>query len=260
MEELAEKIGVPLELFEVCIKMTGLTKKEEKIQFKLNKLLTSPTMKKFWEVIQISPELIETLIQVSFNSFSVSDCEKIAGTFQIKSAIDINFLWGVFSIVKSYVAIQGGEENYLDRKSALYTSSLEEMKLGVKAMSKLVTIDENLIVPLMRLRQGDFFIIEEYQRNFVGFLPGPRIRQVAMGLAGTASLPIKFTDLNLAAMKKSGVDTSITFQNATEMLCSVLKINPIVARLAAADVGTIKILSDETKTPVAIVCRIANVK
>ena len=253
MEELAEKIGVPLELLEISIKISGLTKNEEKIPFKLNKLLTASIMRKFWEVIQISPDLIETLVNVSFNSFTLADCEKIAGTLQIRGSIDLTFLSGVFSIVRSYVAIQGGEKSYLDRKSALYASTLEDMKLGVKAMSKQIIIDENVIVPLMRLRQGDFFIIDEYIRNFVAFLPGSRIRQVSMGLAGIVTLPIKFNDLSLAAMKKGAVDTSITFQNASEMLCAPLKINPIVVRLAAVDMDTIKTLSKETDTPVAIV-------
>ena len=253
MEELAEKIGVPLELLETCIKVSGVTKKENKIPAKVNQLLSSPIMHKFWDVIKVSPEIIENLVNLSFNSLPLDDCEKTISIFHINNAVDLTFTKSIISIVKSYVAIQGGSSLYLDRKSKQYTTTLEDMKVGVRAICKFVIMDENFILPLMRLRQGDFFIIEEYQRNFVAFLPGKKTRELAMGLSGMATLPIMFNSLKKADMLKDGVDTSLTFRNAAEIVCSSLKINPIVARLAAVDMPTIKELSKETNTPVAVV-------
>ena len=253
MEELSEKIGVPLELLETCIKMSGLTIIENKIPAKVNQLLSSPIMHKFWEVIKVSPEIIENLVNLSFNSLPLDDCEKIISIFHIKNAVDLTFFKSILSVVKSYVAIQGGSSLYLDRKSKQYTTTLEDMKVGVRAISKFVIMDESLILPLMRLRQGDFFIIEEYQRSFVALLPGKRIRELSMGISGMATLPIMFDSLKKADLLKDGVDTSLTFRNAAEIVCSSLKINPIVARLASVDMPTIKELSKETNTPVAVV-------
>lgn len=253
MEELAGKIGIPIELMEICLKMTKLSNNDRKLQVRLNKCLTSPIMYKFWDVIKVTPDLIETLLHISFNDFSARDFEKIAGTFQVKGSVDTQFLFTVFAISKSYLAIQGVNDIFLDRKSNLYTSTLNDMKDGVKLYCKLVNLDETTIVPLMRLRQGDFFILEEYKSNFIAILPTQNIRKIVMGMSGIVTLPIRFSNVVREKAKNETSDTSLTFENAINILSKELKISPFIAKLAALDNTSIELLAKEANLPVSIV-------
>ena len=253
MEELAGKIGIPIELMEICLKMAKLSNNDTKLKVRLHKCLTSPIMYKFWDVIKVSPDLIETLLHISFNDFSARDYEKIAGIFQVKGSVDTQFLFTVLAISRSYLAIQGVHDIVLDKKSSLYSSTLNDMKDGVKLYCKLVNLDETTIVPLMRLRQGDFFILEEYKSNFIAILPNQTIRNIVMGMSGIVTLPIRFTKLVKEKAKKEATDTSISFENAANIMSKELKINPILIKLAALDMPTIEALAKETKLPTSVV-------
>ena len=98
---------------------------------------------------------------------------------------------------------------------------------------KRLNVDAELALLAIRLRQGDFYIIEDKAQYLQAMLPTPEIRKLTMGLCGILTCPIKFRRVlgNYPVKHRYNV----TFEGALEMLSDILGINPIVARLVAFD-------------------------
>ena len=53
-------------------------------------------------------------------------------------------------------------------------------------------MDKDLAIIGLRLRQGDWHIIDDYSEYLAPFLPTNKVRKIAMGICGMLRCPVKF--------------------------------------------------------------------
>jgi hypothetical protein len=110
---------------------------------------------------------------------------------------------------------------------------------------------QTLAIINLRIKQGDFHIINDEKEFLKGMLPNKRIRNLAMGLCGMLTNPIEF---KYKPYKFSNTfKYSATFEGANEYLSDLLSLNPIIPRLVAFDLNTYEAIQDKYGIPKEIV-------
>ena len=121
------------------------------------------------------------------------------------------------------------------------------MKRYAVPVCKRLFIDSELALIAIRIRQGDFYIIEDYQSYLNILLPNEQVRKLAMSVCGIMTLPIMFN--RKFDKYPDQFDHAITFEGACEMLCEMLNINPIVPRMMMFDPDTLSMIEERFGMP-----------
>ena len=117
----------------------------------------------------------------------------------------------------------------------------------------LCHLENDLAIIGLRLTQGDWKIIDDFEQYLSPFLPTNKVRQVAMGLCGMLRCPVRWhTPLYRYPDK---FQFPVNFEGAVEHLADSLWFNPLVFRLVTFD----KVLLDhiEKKYKIPRQCMIA---
>lgn len=70
--------------------------------------------------------------------------------------------------------------------------NLEELKEFILTLTHALSLETELTIIALRLTQGDWKIIQDYEQYLAPFLPTRKFRNLVMGLCGVIRCPIKF--------------------------------------------------------------------
>ena len=151
------------------------------------------------------------------------------------------------SFSKGYTAIKVFERSALSQDSKIRDKIASEITKHAKPLFKLLNLDSDMALLAIRIKQGDFYIIEDKAQYLLPMLPTPQIRKLAMGMCGALSSPIKYQNkINYYPPKHQYM---LTFEGALELIADTLGINPLVARLVTFDMETYQAIEDRYKFP-----------
>ncbi len=254
MEELAEKLSVKQEVIEMCIRMSTLTNSSLNTSKMLNEFYQSPSILKAWKSMRLQPKVMVNLMNLTFNNFSMQELSKTMGDLGLKAYIDERFLYPLVAMGKSFWAMGRSKSELISRGSTIRTETLKDLRNSLKGLCQTLHIDLESALMGIRLRQGDFLILEDYKQKFVSLTNNSTLRLAAMGCSGILSLKPEFLLSRQKAAEKSKMELmSVSFENSCELLCKAFKINTIVPRLALFDKSSLNELARECNLPVSVV-------
>ncbi len=238
MEFMASQMGVNLELIELCMKLTSITKGDlNDIGKRIASFLQAPLIRRVWKVLNIDPDRIAPLLYMSFAGFEADAVSDLMRGLNIVQHIDMGCTKFLSAMAMSWASLQTLGNYKLERDSEARMIPLEFLQAALYPVAKKFKLDPELALIGVRLRQGDFFILEDKRDYLEILLPNDNCRKVAMGMCGTFTLPIQFK--HTLGDYPAKFKPHLTFEGSCELLCSMFKINPIVARLANFDNETL---------------------
>jgi hypothetical protein len=137
------------------------------------------------------------------------------------------------SLSKGFISIETFEKEELTKNSPIRAQISAGISRYCRPLFKSLNLDPDLALLGVRIKQGDFAIINDKAQYLLPFLPTENIKKLAMGVVGVLTAPIKFKNTLSEYPKKFAYN--ITFEGAVEYLADVLGINPLIARLVAFD-------------------------
>lgn len=186
------------------------------------------------KLIQTYSGVINALLKLSFDRFDLSSFPHLlSNELNVAKSINPDFVSFLAAVGRSWTSINGDKTGPLGRDSELRQQRIQELLPHLETFCKKLGLDVNIALIGLRLRQGDFFILEDKAEYLKVLLPTPRVMRSAMALSGILTLPISF-NRKFGEYPANFTDV-LSFESASENLCSILKINPIVPRLAALD-------------------------
>jgi len=244
LEKLAEAMKVDQGLIDLCLRLTNITRfGEDKIDKQLVEFLQSPLLGRVWEKLQIQSDVMDSLLTLTFRTYDLENPNRLLQKLGVFQHVDMSFVKFLLSIAKSYGQLQSPSNppQYKDTEKRI--SAIEDLKKYMSPICKRLCIDPTLALIGIRLRQGDFYIIEDYMSYLHILLPTPNARKLAMGVTGFMTLPIQFN--REFGKYPATFNHATTFEGANEMLCELLKINPIVPRMMMLDDDTLKLIENK---------------
>ena len=234
LEKLAEVLRVKQELIELCLKMTAINQgSEEDIPARLLEFQQSPLISKVWSTLGISQDTIDAFLSLTFRTYKIDNPDSIFEKLNVMQHMDQGFLMLLLSITNSWSSIRTVTDTPMNCESQKRHQDIETLQKTLKPVCKRLLIDPDLALVGVRLRQGDFYIIDDYKDYLHILLPTDEVRKMAMGVCGILTHPARFTR-NLWEYPDK-FEHEISFEGATEMLCELFNINPMVARMTMMD-------------------------
>ncbi len=234
LENMAESMDVKQELIELCLKLTNITKgSENDIENRVVEFMQSPSIAKVWSTLGIPVDVIESFLMLTFRTYNLEAPSRLLQKLNMAQHADIGFLQFLLSITNSYATLQSVGTPPMYRDTERRHVEIENLKKYMTPVCKRLAIDPDLALIGVRLRQGDFYIIEDYADYLSILLPSENIRKMAMGITGMLTLPITFKRSFGTYPEEFKADLS--FESACEMICDMLNINPIVPRMMMLD-------------------------
>lgn len=253
LEKLAEAMKVDPGLIEVCMKISSITSHgESEIPKYLLEFLQSPLLSRVWNKLKINPEIIDCLLSLSFRTFNIDNPNRLLQKLNLVENIDISFSQFLLAITDSYIELQSVKMPELSQYSERRLATIERLNKYLTPVAKKFFLDPDLALIAMRIRQGDFFIIEDYANYLHPLLPTSKARRLAMGMCGVMTLPISFKRQFYKYPDK--FEYNLTFESAVEMLCDLLKINPIVARIMMLDDEALNLCAGKFEINKTVLC------
>ncbi len=186
--------------------------------------------------------IINALLKLSFNNFDLTTLPDILSKeLGIAKSVDPDFAAFVVALARSWNSLNKSRETPLQKDSEERRKSIAELQGPLSAFCKKFDIDTTVALAGVRLRQGDFFVLDDQSDFFSPILPGPEARQAAMALCGILTQPQTGFSRKFGEYPEK-FDLSLSFESACEGLCSILRINPIVPRLACFDEEALKLV------------------
>ena len=152
------------------------------------------------------------------------------------------------------MAISRGSNNYdlfdtVDEELAfkIREENVKELEENLGPLCSPFGVPLELAVVNVRLRQGDFLIIEDYQEYLTPLLPDQQCRDLAMGICGILHCPIKY-QYQLGNYPKE-LTLGGNFDRALDYMKNSLKINPLVFRLCTFDRDALKYVENQYQVP-----------
>eukprot|EP01022_Parablepharisma_sp_SALTPOND_P003655 TRINITY_DN114_c0_g1_i2.p1 TRINITY_DN114_c0_g1~~TRINITY_DN114_c0_g1_i2.p1 ORF type:complete len:1555 (+),score=215.65 TRINITY_DN114_c0_g1_i2:2808-7472(+) len=243
LENFAELMKVDQGLIQLCLKLINITKGgEDKIEKQLLDFQQSPLLNKVWRRLGIPADVIDTFLTLTFRTYNLENPNRLLQKLSVIQHVDISFLQFLLALTNSWSSLQSPLNMPLYRGSEKRTSAIEDLKRYLTPVCKRLFIDPELALIAIRIRQGDFYIIEDYQNYLNILLPNENVRKFAMGVCGVLTLPVKFNrEFN---EYPDQFNHALTFEGACEMLCELLNINPIVPRIMMFDDNTLNMIEE----------------
>ena len=189
-------------------------------------------------------EIINALLDLTSDDLDYRHMRVLVNDrLSLAKAARIDLVTFVAALARSLKSIREAAVQGVDRASPQRRRALEELQQPLEDFCKTCAIDPHLALVSVRLRQGDFFILEDLKDTIAPLLPSPDHRKLAMGLCGLLTLPIVFK--RPFGTYPTAFSEVLSFESACENVCSILHINPIVPRLAALDEGALKLVQEQ---------------
>lgn len=194
------------------------------------------------KTIREHADCINALLKLSSNNFEPSSIEHmLSHELNISKSLDMDFAIFLIDVARSYREFKSSIKADPSKKEHdSKPKTCEELAHYIEPMCNKFGVDKNLALIGIKLRQGDFFVIEDCAAYLTPLLPTPIVRRLAMSLCGVLTHPISFKT-KYGEYPERFTD-ALSSESACESLCSLLKINPVVARLAALDEETLKLI------------------
>lgn len=96
------------------------------------------------------------------------------------------------SISKGFINRDIYDTKSYELATKIREENLHELKINIKPLTRALRLENDLAVIGLRLTQGDWKIIDDYEQYMSPFLPTPKVRKVVMGLCGMLRCPVKF--------------------------------------------------------------------
>jgi len=252
IEKLAEEIKIETGLIDLCIMIANISQfNDEKRREKLTALVQSQKFTKVIEKLKIQPEVIESLLLLTFTAFDKDSMIPFFVKLGILPHIDPAFAKFMLINASNYLQLQIPSGNAYYKESKRRKQDVNECKKYIDSICKKLNIDKNIALIGTRLRQGDFYIIEDYQLYLQPLLASVNARKLAMGICGCMTLPIKFE--HKFDCYPDTWDHKTTYEGSCEMLCELMNINPIIPRIVQLDEETLKLLEENFSIPRQII-------
>lgn len=194
---------------------------------------------------QPTSSTLNALFKITSDSFSLSAFSALLSKelSSLSSSMDPDFACLVAGLARSWSQIQCNKTADLTRESEARKQRISELLPYLEIFCTKFGIDKTLALIGVCLRQGDFFILEDEAQFLTPILPSSRVIRAAMGLCGILTLPVSFK--RKFNEYPETFDDQLSFESSCENICQILKVNPIVPRLANLDNEALKLV--ETK-------------
>ena len=235
LEDFAEKIKVKLEYLVLFIKLGFFSRSEDEIDQHIRDFKQSPTLGLALKYLRIQPDIIESLVRLSFNKAKYEDIPEILGRLGLKGCVDEEFMLMLIAIASGQYMLPQGNEPAIPSTAPLRTELHNNLHKHVRPMCKRLRIDEDIAELAISLRQGDFYFLEDHYYLVKSLLPSPMIRDVCMACCGLVSLKVEYQ--HSCGVVVSSARSRLSFQGACELLCGLLHMDPIVPELVTFNEG-----------------------
>ncbi len=127
------------------------------------------------------------------------------------------------------------------------------MERDLTPLANALDINKEVAILGLRLRQGDYEVIEDKAEYLKDYFPSSQERSLMKGLCGVLRAPMGYPFKRY----QQNQELPINFQGATEQLAKILKLNPLLFRLAALDSELLNSLAEDKDFVIAIPVLIA---
>jgi hypothetical protein len=149
----------------------------------------------------------------------------------------------LISISKSYIFQNYIEDYEITEGNMKRIKNNKELTTYLQPVLRKPGIEADLGIIALRIKQGDFFIIEDKASFLKPMLTTPEIRKLTMALCGFFTHPTQFkTPLPKNPHKFT---KSLSFEGAIEIFAENFGINPIIPRIVNLDSAFYKQLKPE---------------
>ncbi len=144
---------------------------------------------------------------------------------------------------------------------------LQELKRSLLPICSRLNFELDLAIVGIRLSQGDVLIIDEYKNYLQTLLPSDEVRNLAMSISGVLTLPPIFPrglpwrpvdqgkNVDPANTISWQCEDGVGFGHCCDVLSALLKVNPIIPRMAFLDPYSLCLIQGQTQIPPQAVFR-----
>ena len=247
IEDIADKLGIEHYVVEMFLFLANFSKGEKPPAKILSKVANCAAFYKYCFHLQFDPKTFLKMLTLSFNLIKYEDVGELISTLQLKEIVEENFLKALMAISKSYRIGKMLEKGEVSKLSNERKQGISELQTYATPFFKMIDLNPNLAIIGIRLREGDFYILEDYKQYIQKLLPTPQTLKITQAMCGVLATPIKF--FNPPNNLSNQFKYKESFEGALELMADVLGINPIVARIASFDKETYHYLEEKHGIP-----------
>ena len=161
--------------------------------------------------------------------------------------MDLTFVKALLSISKGYTVTRYFEKKDISKESKIREKINKDIVKYGAPLFKMINMDPDVALLSIRLKQGDFYIIEDMEEFLRPILPTSKIRKLTMGVLGMITCPVHY-DNEMNAYPQT-FKKKVTYEGALELVSDVLDLDPIVSRLATFDYDAYDAIESKLKFP-----------
>ena len=169
LEELSDQIGIKQEVIELCIRLGSISKSQQTSKTKLIEFCQSPTVLRAWKSMQLPVKLMEDLMNLSYNNYSLENLNKIISDLNLKSYVSDKMILAIASMIKSYLSVSNAI-NPPFKDAPQLKASENDMQVSIKPLCQALNLDPELVLVAIRLRQGEYTILEKHSNYLCMFI------------------------------------------------------------------------------------------
>ncbi len=229
LEDFADKLKVRLEYLELFIKLSFFSRSESMIDQHITDLKQSPTLGMALKYLGLPPDVIESLVRLSFNKAKYEEIHEVVDRLELKSYIDEEFMLALIAIASGQYILPRGDVPAIPSNDHSRENVHIDLHKYLRPLCARLRVDEDVAEFTINLHQGDFYFIEDRDYLIRSMLPSETIRRLCMACCGMSALRPE-------CEYSGGIDAGsqqgrLSFQGACDILCDVLHIDPVVPEL-----------------------------
>ena len=126
IEDLAEEINVNPTLIEVCLLLANLTKSGSNsssadLLKKFDRLLMSPSFKKFCKVLNLNHQFLYNILSVVFNFVTFKDISDLLISLNLHDYVDVEVMQALMAVARSFL-----HRDIYDKKALAQAESIRD--------------------------------------------------------------------------------------------------------------------------------------
>ena len=191
-------------------------------------------------------EVINSLLELTSDNLDYGQLEALVGErLNLAKTTHVDLIAFVVALARSLKSIREAalSADSIGIESPVRKKAIAELLPLLKEFCGKCAIDTKLALVGIRLRQGDFFILEDEKAELAPLLPSAATLKATMALCGLLTLPMGFK--RPFGQYPKSFTQALSFESASESLCDLFHINPIVPRLAALDEGALRLVQEQ---------------
>ena len=172
--------------------LSRIANSQKNVKKSIDDLKASNSFRPFCSHLKVDMNIFLNLLKLTENAVSPTTFNEVFISMGIQNFCNLNNLHSILAICKGNINMDIFDRKGIELATKIREENLDELKSFILTLTNALKLDSELTIIALRLTQGDWQIIEDYELYLAPFLPTRKFRNVVMGLCGVIRSPIAF--------------------------------------------------------------------